>query len=586
MIKLIKGELKKIFLKPTIFVVTAMLVFALALSIFLFNPAKRNDIQINISGATVSQMYDASFGSTQANNTLSKDYLINNYINSSENIINFYSNQIQDSAVNKKQELLNKIDSIKKGSYTAYRAKVNTTAADVDVNEKNTLRENFKNDLSEFNTLYTNYVNGTNGFYYVLLSSEEKTNFDVFLTTALTRPFNSTITHTATINEVEENGLDIFNTIIRYINKMEVFTPTEESLTEAQNYLNKSKNALDEIENDIETLKNTNPYENSLEVKNKFKNLVVKYYSASFNAYNLTQLVINDSALQNINDNTIQNSFQFANQTYKTKYSINEQKNIRIYYLETNKYSSEYANPLSLTKASNAEANAYDFMYFALEICSFIIILYVVFLGATMITGEYAQSTMKLLAIRPYSRRKILASKLISSIIVGIIFLIITFLVTFLIGGILYDLTSLPMLLIFNSTFVTSAHPIVLILILFMSKIIEISFFTIFALFISTISKSNAGSVIISVLIYFASFILAAFSSTIPILNLLPFVNTNLFIYFGSSSLGTAANPLLSIFNRTIGNNLNFWISFIIILIFSIIIYVVTSITFRKKDIK
>ena len=52
--RLTKGELKKIFLKPGIFVVTALLVAVLTFSAVLFKPAYRQDGNVvNITGSTI-----------------------------------------------------------------------------------------------------------------------------------------------------------------------------------------------------------------------------------------------------------------------------------------------------------------------------------------------------------------------------------------------------------------------------------------------------------------------------------------------------------------------------------------------------
>ncbi len=593
MIKLIKGELKKIFLKPAIFVITALLVIALTVSVFIYKPAVRNDAPVSVPGNTVNDVYSASFGAssdTSSYYTLSKISLNETYIKSSNDIIEFYLNQLNDENLGKKQELLDKLHSIKVGSYLSYKNFVDASKPDNEdtidnLAKKDEKRNKVKEELIELNNLYTTYINGNNGFYYVLMSSNEKTNLDVFLSSCLSRPFSESLTHLATINEIE-TGLNMFNNLEDYINKMENFSPKKTELEKAKSNLDKSVENLNEIENQIVSYKNNNAQDKSLESKKEINRLISRYAFASENAFNLTVYTINGSALNNLDDNEIQNLYQFEDAEYKTKYLINEQKEICEYYLKTNKYANEYANALSLSQTSNFEANAYDFMYFALEICSFIIIVYIVYLGATMITGEYAGGTMKLLAIRPYSRRKILLSKLLATIIVGAISLLITFIVTFIIGAILFGLSSMPVLLTFNASSAVATSPVVIMLILFICKMLEVMFYAIFSLALSTLFKSNAGSIIVSILVYFASFVLSVFSANIGILKILPFVNTNLFIYFGSHLTGQSNSLLANMFSRVIGADMNFYISFAIITIFSVIIYVLTSALFRKRDIK
>lgn len=585
--KLIKGELKKIFLKPGIFVVTAILVLILAISAIIFNVKPREDSVVNIAGSTdstttITQMYDKSFGSTQDTETLSKVYLYDKYVNSSLEIIEFYKNELQNTANSKKQELYALKDKIVQDRITL-NSKISGSSQDTVTPEKDAARDELKQDIALFNTKFSSFINGNNGFYYLLISNKDKNEFDVLMSMALTQPFGSNITYSATINKLDE--LDVFNKFEKFIDNLLVFLPSEKDLTKAEENLNLAITNLEEIENQIETFKAEFTSERSLAKKEEFVALITRYQQASINIYNLTQFTVSDSALNDFSDDKIQSLYEFQNSEYKTKYVIKEQKNICQFYLNNNKYAFEYASPLSLNISSNAESNVYDFMYFALELCSFIIIIYVVFLGATMIAGEYANGTMKLLAIRPYSRNKILFSKLISTIIVGLIFLILTFIVTFITGGILFGLESLPMLLIFNSTLVASVSPIVSVIFLFLTKTIEIIFYAILALSISTLFKSNSGSIVIAILIYFASFILTMFTPSLGIFKFLPFVNTNLFGYFGSHSLTKSGSLIGNMFSRIIPNDMNFYVSFAIITLFSVLIYVITSIVFKKRDI-
>lgn len=572
MIKLTKGELKKIFLKPGIFVVTALLVVALTFSALLFKPSQRTDANIlSLKGSTVGQIYDKYYNSTNAN------------VESSENIIDFYNSQLS-GAKTKKQELLDGVDNIK-SAFQKYKEYIYDTNSSTE-ETKDAKREAFKQAIEEFQSLYNTYIGGTNGFYYILLDSNSKNDLDVFLAKCLSSPFSNSIPHSEVPDIVEEN-LDMFNTLENYVNKMQVFLPTKEDLDQAKENLIDAKNKLLNLESEIETFNTEHGKENTIEVKQEFKTLMTRYVQASKNINSLTQRTIEASSLKDFSDDYIQSLYQFENAQYKTKYTIKEQKNICKFYLDNNKYAFEYANPLNLSTTSNSETNVYDFMFFALELCSFIIIIYVVFLGATMIAGEYSNGTMKLLAIRPYSRRKILFGKLLATLLVGLIFLLMTFVVTFIVGSILYSSVSLPMLLIFNAETVVSVNPIISILILFACKLVEMTFYAIFALSISTWFKSNSGSVVISLLLYFISFILSMFTSSLGIIKYLPFVNTNLFGYFGSHLASNSSKTIFSsLFSRVIANDMSFFGSFAIIAIFSIILYIITSEIFAKRDIK
>ena len=443
-----------------------------------------------------------------------------------------------------------------------------------------------KDKLISFQNLYFDYINGTNGFYYLLMNADEKTSFDVFLQECVTSPFVSSLTATATIDKILVD-LDMFRTIKAKITDMQAFLPKSEDLLKAKENLENAKTKINQIGNEIEEFWNLNKNSDDPKLKLEFRTLVTKYSQANSNAYNLSKYTIYSSALSEFSDDYIQSLYQFENEEYKKKYSITEQKNICNYYLSTNKYAFEYASPLSLQTSSNSQPNAYDFMFFALEFCSFIIVIYVVFLGATMIAGEYSNGTMKLLAIRPYSRKKILFSKLLATLFVGLIFLLITFVVTYILGAILFGSASLPILLIFNAESVTSVHQLVSILMLFLCKTIELIFYAIFAISISTWFKSNAGSVVVSLLLYFVSFILTMFTPSLGIIKYLPFVNTNLFGYFGSHLISTTSNNIfVTMFSKVIANDMNFYISFAVVAFFSSILYAITSVIFSKRDIK
>ena len=115
--RLTKGELKKIFLKPGIFVVTALLVVVLTLSALLFKPQSRLESSVvNISGTKIGQMYSNSYGASSDKSNLSKEYLEKTYINLSSTIIDFYMSEY--SSNSKKQELIDFVENIKDNEQT------------------------------------------------------------------------------------------------------------------------------------------------------------------------------------------------------------------------------------------------------------------------------------------------------------------------------------------------------------------------------------------------------------------------------------------------------------------------------------
>ena len=97
MFRLFRAELKKIFLKPSIFVVTGLIILMLALSTFLYKPQSRSNFvvdynsfntQISNQCDTVKEVYD---NFNNGFNTYSKQYN-EQILDNAESYINYYLN--------------------------------------------------------------------------------------------------------------------------------------------------------------------------------------------------------------------------------------------------------------------------------------------------------------------------------------------------------------------------------------------------------------------------------------------------------------------------------------------------------------
>lgn len=580
--RLIKGELKKIFLKPGIFVVTTLLVVVLAFSATLFSPTKRNEPTIPVSGRTVSQVFDNSFGSTAENNTYSKENILSQ-LEISEQLVAYYEELLSSEDNSKKAELQQSLNTAIQ-SYEKYKKAGNGVGSNWQASELETLRTQVKTDIENFAVLFNSLCRGNDGYYYILISETEKDNLSDFLTRATTEPFVANLEYKTTYEKIEE--LQVYSVIQNTLNKIENFTPSLETVNKTKSYIETVKANLTLQEEEIISFKTENASSNDPDLIKEFKSKVLKYKTYVLNLKELVKYSILDSGLKNFTDTEIQNLYAINEETYNTKYKINETKLIYEFYLNNNSTALDYATPLSFETTSNFEATGYDFMYFSLTLCSFVIIAYILFLGAGMIAGEQSNGTLKQLAIRPYSRKKLLLSKLLATVLVGIIFLVLSFIITLIIGGVLYGLESLPMLLVFNSTKVMAVNPIIILVILFVCLLAQIIFYAVLSLSISTLFKSNSGSTVVSMLIYVISIILSMFITSLGFLKFLPFVNVNLFGYFGSNSVSSSTNIIARMFTASIPNDFNFYIALIIMLGFSAVLYAITSVVFSKRDIR
>ena len=324
--------------------------------------------------------------------------------------------------------------------------------------------------------------------------------------------------------------------------------------------------------------------------KNKDKVALIKKYADNYkltidNAYNLVYNKITLSIVSDMSNSTIKT---YMNEELKNfnKYEAKELITKYDYLFANDKYNYQYANVFQSNVSSNAKTNAYDFMYYALEFLSFIIIIFCVVIGANMISGETSGGTMKMLAIRPYKRHKILTGKLTATIFLGVAFLIIGSIATFIIGIRLYGLNSLPVLVVFNAESATTMSAFALFLIFLLTLLLRIIIYTCLALFISTAFKSNIAAIIISTLIYLFSALLGNYLGGNIVYACLPFANVDLFRYLGGDFISSSGNVLGLDFTCPIQPDFNFYISLVINIVFVAILLIATYLIFKKRDIE
>ena len=189
-------------------------------------------------------------------------------------------------------------------------------------------------------------------------------------------------------------------------------------------------------------------------------------------------------------------------------YEQKEEQVKLLYLFKTNTFEFDYATPFSMDQPSNYNVNAFDFSYFALRLCMFIIVIYVITVAASTITGEQSNGTLKMLAIRPYNRSKLLAGKLLSTLLIGTLLIIVSAVATLAVGGISYGFASNPVLVVFNASSASAMSPVLLYFIYLLTLIVEMAFFVLLALAISMLFKSQIASVAISILVYFGTIVL------------------------------------------------------------------------------
>ena len=204
-----------------------------------------------------------------------------------------------------------------------------------------------------------------------------------------------------------------------------------------------------------------------------------------------------------------------------------------------------------------------------------------------MISKEYSDGTIKLLAIRPYKRNKIILSKILATMFFAFIFVLVSLIVTLITGIIIYDISFPTMLLTFNATFTFTLPIWAVFLIYVASLMIKIWIFALLAITISTIFKSYIAAVCVSVGIYILNLVVTFVSKGANWLKYNIFANLDLFKFFGgsfTSSYSTNEN-LTNLFLSPVFADSSVILTGIVITAMALILNIVLFTVFKHKDI-
>ena len=500
MFRIIGAEIKKTFLKPGIFILTGILIVVLFACSILYSPTTRDSsivdmkneykIASSINSPTIQTLYNYFNTSVSGENTKAK---YDDALEKWEDQINFYDELYYGSgAVSINTVLLSNLNNdlaiIQTNWSTFYEA------AHLQNGNIETSKENLYNSLNNLESDIYTIVSTSIKYDTLLISTETFDKITELLKTckSLTNPITNTSPARNICDTLESNNF--YNKLKNFISEFKEFKPSEEILLNLKSYITEAKsiigtnptyNSQNLIEEntgsgillELATFVQNNASKTDAETIYKFDKIITKYkLITTVELARIVDYSILKDVLSVYSPNEIAN---FKNNTIKVinYYEICEDLARQEYLLQTKTYEFEYANPLSINQSSNENINAFDFSYFALRLCSFIIIVYCVVLAAGSIAGEQQAGTLKLLAIRPYSRSKLFLGKLLATFIIGIILLSLSAVATLIAGVISYSFSSLPILMVFNGTSAFSVSVFVEYLIMLASMFFELAFF-------------------------------------------------------------------------------------------------------------
>lgn len=575
-LKITRGELDKIFVRPAIFVMTGFFIIAIVLSLFLFNPTERNDYNdlANIQGESVLEVYN-NFYNNQNKIEFDKDLTF------TTDLLNFYLTK--DNAITKSMLLENfqKLNNV----LNAYKQNI------IEKENIQAINENLGLIKIDIESLMAQYDKAKNQYLFLLI----KNNNNEKILNGLNQ-LNNIFNTFGDSNDIEfhkrlvglENEKKCMENINKALNGITEVEVNKSILDDSQLILSqtqeKSETILLNFQNLYDSALNDDVLNKSAEKVATAKQFADNYKSLLV----LSKHLISDKIILNVTSDYSNSQIKsYINPELKSfnRYEIKENIVRNQYLFNNDSFRYQYANVFNSNTSSNEKTNAYDFMFFALEFLSFVIIIFCVVIGSTMISGESTSGTLKMLAIRPYKRHKIVTGKLSATMFLGIIFLMIGTLASFLIGLRLYGMGSAPILVIFNAQTATTMSASALFMIYLLTLLFRIFFYSILAIFISTAFRSNIGAIIISVLIYLFIALFGNIFGESVFYGYLPFANVDMFRFLGGEFVNSSGNILGIDFSSPILPDSNFYISLIISVIFVTILTIATYIIFKKRDI-
>lgn len=580
--KITRGELDKIFVRPAIFIMTGFFVLAIVVAALMFNPSPRADIAnlANVESKSVIEVYN-NFNSNQ-HKKLYDDSLEGNL-----KMLTFYGGSSTGDTVTK-LDLTTQIADIKT-LFDEYQS-VTIVASTGAMNNAIAVNQQLKNSVNKLNS---DYRNRNSDFLQLLIKSDnDETTLnllnDFMVSVEVSGDTQSKEHHLNIIKTIDDNKF--IPKLTELFDKIEQVEISDKVLTELINKyyiiaVDKTNGIWSEITNIYSDALLDNDYNLGASNIEKIKQLCDNYKLVTLQ----TSSIINDKILLEVAGDRATSTlrdYTYSDLSSLNKYQTKEDLVRNQFYFENGTYSYQYANVFQSNTNSNEKTNAYDFMYYALEFLSFIIVIFCVVIGSGMISGETSSGTMKMLAIRPYKRGKIMTGKLMATFFMGVIFLIIGTITTFIIGFRMYGLDSAQVLMVFNAESVTTISAIGLFFIFLATLLVRIILYTVFAVFVSTVFKSNIAAVIISVMVYVFVALFGNIFGSSAIYGYLPFANVDVFRYLGGEYVATSGNVLGLDFSCPIQPDSNFYLSIGISMGFVALLLVITYVIFKKRDIE
>lgn len=574
--RLFCGELKKIFLGSGIFFMTAFLLLTLTISPKLFNPTEKEDLNssISIETSTVLSAY-SSFLTYEAELNLNNTNI---------------ENSIEELIVNKsnfKENLQNLANDIYE-----YRMLFNKLVLTGSENDLSICLQEFILKTNEFNQLYNTY---TQSYAFPVVLVSEDLDLDIkYETSQLSKLLSvdgdkSSKEYYVSINNNLENYKPAYNLANKLVSQIKQLNYSSEDLSNLLlDYSDIRNEYTNSLKQDIVKSANSATLDEEYNItSSNIKNIKensINYLSSLNSKYQILQNGLLLELSENISDSELSSYIGFEE---FNRYKYKEQFTKYNYLLENNLSDTSLANVFSFNNSSSNNINAFDYMYFTMEIASILIIAFTVIIGAGMISKEYSDGTIKLLAIRPFNRNKIILAKVLATMFLAFILVLTTSLVSLITGYFLYGISFPTVLIVLNASSAITMPIWLVYLIYLICLLIKIWIFALLAITISTLFKSYIAAVCISTGIYILNLVLTFVSKGANWLKYNIFANLDLFKYLGGSNIVSysANENLTNLFLSPVFPDTTILVSIISIVALAVILNIILFSVFKHRDI-
>lgn len=553
--RMARAELNKIFMRPSMFVLTGVLIVALIFSFFFFKPTS-NNTKFTYSLSNTTSIYTS----------LEKDYKgFENQLISAKTDIDEY---LADTG-NIYQTFSQDFHSLKQFFVGTQNSDGTTTPGEFPLTIYAIAESNGKlsgTDLNKCQRVFTTLRAKVNGLsdYMVENIKNKKVNFiitesfyeETYKTLIKFQdniPSNTDLKEFSSKMVVERYNMlsQNFNLteIDNKISKLETISIDNTKLTNLLNtyfYTNFSSTTTGAVTEYTHTGKLKEHYDNIInyynlhtgtaekEVIAEMNELVAKYYDY---IQICKALISNEFELLRIGNKTDDQIATYVGFSGVSIYNLKKQITTSKYYFDNNTFGYEYLTAFNFNKNSGTETNAYDFAFYSMQILSMFITVFVIFFATSSLSGEQSSGTLKMIATRPYTRNKIFSGKFLACFNVALILLTVSLVSSLAIGFATYGFSFQKVLVVMNAETLFITNPVILLLIYLASILIDIVFYIALAIFISMIIKQSTVSTGVSSAIYLTSIVLLG-SIKGSWIRFVPSLNLQLYKFFTISQSG------------------------------------------------